>query len=97
MAPHKIVTYFFSGKAIDHGTEISPERFTRMIFTMPRNCPNFKYPHDLIFKIHDIIPELSMTLISTHVCQLHCYDREYALEPKTPPVSVNPVTSQKAR
>lgn len=61
MAPHKIVTYFFSGKAIDHGTEISPERFTRMIFTIPRNCPNFKYPHDLIFKIHDIIPELSMT------------------------------------
>ena len=98
IATDKIDANLFTGKPIDIGTEISTERFIRMMSPIPRNRHNFKYPHGLIFKINVSIPELSITESFPHMLAnfMFMIGKRLLLEPKTPPVSISPVTSQKA-
>lgn len=51
----------FTGNALDLGTEISPERLTQLLYSNPRNCHNFKYPPERIFKIQGIISKKVMS------------------------------------
>jgi len=57
---NKIDRSSFTGNTIDLGTEIPPDRFTRMMFPDPRNSLNFKYPLNRLLKIHGIISEQEM-------------------------------------
>jgi len=61
MARDKIDADSFTGNAIDLGTEISPARFTEMMYPSPRNSHGFKYPPEGIFKIQGIISKEDMS------------------------------------
>jgi len=54
---NKIDSCSFTGNAIDLGTEIPPDHFTRMMISDPRNSHNFKYPLHRLLKIDGIISE----------------------------------------
>ncbi|PUU81841.1 hypothetical protein B9Z19DRAFT_970454 [Tuber borchii] len=56
----KIVRSDFIGNAIDLGTEIPPEHFTRLMFPNSRNRHNFQYPQDRLLKIRGLISEEEM-------------------------------------
>ncbi|OCH84906.1 hypothetical protein OBBRIDRAFT_815290 [Obba rivulosa] len=50
----------FNGNAIDLGTRIPADEFTRMMYPNPRNAHSFTYPDDRLLKIKGTIPDDEM-------------------------------------
>ena len=56
----KIDAASFTGNAIDLGTQIASDKFTRLMFPNPTNRHNFKYPTNRLFKVRGIVPDEEM-------------------------------------
>jgi hypothetical protein len=50
----------FNGNAIDLGTHISADEFTRMMYPDPRNAHSFTYPSDRLLMLKGTIPDEEM-------------------------------------
>ena len=56
----KIDAASFTGNAIDLGTQIAPDEFTRLMNPNPKNRHAFKYPTNRLFKVQGIVSDEEM-------------------------------------
>ncbi|CUS06788.1 unnamed protein product [Tuber aestivum] len=67
----KIEIGSFTGNAIDLGTMLVPNQFTRMMFPHPEDSHSFIYPIDRLFRIRGTIPDREMRVSPSVVQTLY--------------------------
>ena len=56
----KMDTANFTGNAIDLGTQIASDEFTRLMLPNPKNRHTIEYPTNRLFKVQGIVPDEEM-------------------------------------